>query len=264
MGFSACASGLRLVWTISLMPVLGRERVAERDHLAELPGRVDVQERERQPAGMKRLHGQADHDRRILADRIEHDRILELGRHLTDDVDALGLELTEVGEAVSAHCRRTARRAAVLEGPDGSWNGITGSTPGAGPRRGGHRPAAAGAIPHPQYIQVIIQASPRPSRRVFVIAAASHHVFVPGRSPRRRRRPAGRAASLGRCLDRGRAHARAPRLALARAHRHAGGGAAAPARRRLHAARGLHDRGRGGARRRRARPSTTGRGGRCR
>ena len=45
---------------------------------------------------------QADHDRAVLADRIEHDRVLKLGRHLADDVDALGLELLEVGEVVTA------------------------------------------------------------------------------------------------------------------------------------------------------------------
>ena len=93
---------------------------------------------------------------------------------------------------------RTARRTAALEDLDGSWKGITGSQPGAGPRRDDHRPAAAGAIPRPQYILVIIQAPPRPSGRVHCPAAASHHAFVPGRPPRWRRRPARRPAALGR------------------------------------------------------------------
>ena len=43
-------------------------------------------------ARVERLLREPQHDRRVLADRIEHDRPLELGHDLPDDVDALGLE----------------------------------------------------------------------------------------------------------------------------------------------------------------------------
>ena len=45
--------------------------------------------------------------RRVLADRVEHHRVLELGRHLADDVDALGLELLQMRQQVSAHAPST-------------------------------------------------------------------------------------------------------------------------------------------------------------
>ena len=72
--------------------------VAEVDHLAELVGRVDVQQRERDRSGMERLLRQAQEHRRVLADRIEHHRAFELGHHLAHDVDALGLEHAQVVE----------------------------------------------------------------------------------------------------------------------------------------------------------------------
>ena len=71
--------------------------IAKFDHLAELPGGVDMQQREWRLARIERLQRQMQHHRGILADRIEHHRIAELGRHLAHDVDALGLELAEIG-----------------------------------------------------------------------------------------------------------------------------------------------------------------------
>ena len=46
--------------------------------------------------GMKRLLRQPQQDRRVLADRIQHHRPLELGDDLAHDVDALGLERAQV------------------------------------------------------------------------------------------------------------------------------------------------------------------------
>ena len=43
---------------------------------------------------------------RVLADAVEHDRLLEFRDHLTDDVDALGFELLEVGKAVVRHVEK--------------------------------------------------------------------------------------------------------------------------------------------------------------
>ena len=77
--------------------------LAERDHLLELPGCVDVHQREGRLGRIKCLLGQPDHDGRVFADRVEHDRVVELGRNFADDVDALGFELLEVGQIVGSH-----------------------------------------------------------------------------------------------------------------------------------------------------------------
>jgi hypothetical protein len=81
-----------------LDPVLFREAVAKLDHFAELPRRIDVQERKRRLARPESLAGQVRHHRRVLADRVEHDRVIELGGDFANDVNALGLELPEVRE----------------------------------------------------------------------------------------------------------------------------------------------------------------------
>ena len=86
---SAIASSL--VWTISRAPIWPRT-VAELDHLAELVGRVDVQQRERNRTRMERLLRQAQQDGRVLADGVEHHRAFELGDDLADDVDAFRFE----------------------------------------------------------------------------------------------------------------------------------------------------------------------------
>ncbi len=70
--------------------------IAKLVHLRELVAGVDVQQRERQFAGMKRLLGQAHHHGRVLADRVQHDRPLEFRGHFTHNVNALGLELLQM------------------------------------------------------------------------------------------------------------------------------------------------------------------------
>ena len=70
--------------------------IAKLDHLAELPGGVDVEQRKWRLARIEGFQRQMQHDRGIFADRIEHHRIAELGRDLAHDVDALGLELAEI------------------------------------------------------------------------------------------------------------------------------------------------------------------------
>ncbi len=83
--------------------LVANEILAERDHLLKLPSRVDVHQRERRLGRIECLFGQPDHDSRVFADRVEHDRVVELGRDFTDDVDALGFELLEVREIVGSH-----------------------------------------------------------------------------------------------------------------------------------------------------------------
>ena len=66
--------------------------VAKGDHLAELPGRIDMQQREWRRSGGEGFAGEMQHDAGIFADRIEHDGTLELGGDFADDVDRLGLK----------------------------------------------------------------------------------------------------------------------------------------------------------------------------
>ncbi len=69
-----------------LGPDLFRHAVAMRDHVPELPGRVDVHQRERERRRRERLLGEAQHHRAVLADRVEHHRVLELGDGLAQDI----------------------------------------------------------------------------------------------------------------------------------------------------------------------------------
>ena len=47
---------------------------------------------------MECLARKVQHDRAVLAHRIEHDRIFRLGHDLTENVDALGLKPLEMGK----------------------------------------------------------------------------------------------------------------------------------------------------------------------
>jgi len=75
---------------------LARMAVAKLDHLPELVSGVDVQERKRRLLRMEGLLREAQHDRGVLADRIQHDRALELGHDLAEDVNALRFQRTQV------------------------------------------------------------------------------------------------------------------------------------------------------------------------
>ena len=70
--------------------------VAESDHVPELPGGVDVQQREWRFARRKRLERQMEQDGRILADRVQQNGFAEFRRHLTNDVYALGLQAVQM------------------------------------------------------------------------------------------------------------------------------------------------------------------------
>ncbi len=82
---------------------LGGAAVAERDHLAKLPARIHMQQRDRRRRRRERLQQQMQQHRTVLADRIQQHRIAELGGHLAQDVDALGLEPVEVGQGGRMH-----------------------------------------------------------------------------------------------------------------------------------------------------------------
>ena len=95
-GIDALADALLILVLEHREAVFFRLRVAERDHLVELPRRVDVQERKRRFLRIERLEREMHHDRAVLADGIEHHRLFTLGRHLADDVDGLRLERIEM------------------------------------------------------------------------------------------------------------------------------------------------------------------------
>ena len=78
---------------------LGDAAVAKLDDLGEVVARVDVHEREREAAGAKRLLGQAQQHDRVLAAAEQQHRLRQLGGDLAHDVDRLGLELLQVGQA---------------------------------------------------------------------------------------------------------------------------------------------------------------------
>ena len=77
--------------------------VAEPVHVAELPGRVDVEERERRLRRVERLHREVQEHRRVLADRVEEDGLLEAGGDLAEDVDRLCLEFAEMAQTRAVH-----------------------------------------------------------------------------------------------------------------------------------------------------------------
>ena len=91
---------------------LGCDLVAERVHVAKLPRRIDVEQRKGQRAREESLLREVEHHRRILADRIEHHRLVRLGDRLAQDMDALGLEPVEMGQLlhVKASTMRTKRK----------------------------------------------------------------------------------------------------------------------------------------------------------
>ncbi len=79
---------------------VGDDAVAELDDLREVVPGVDVHDRERELAGAEGLLGEAQQHDRVLAAAEEQHGALELGGHLTEDVDGLGLEGLEVGQLV--------------------------------------------------------------------------------------------------------------------------------------------------------------------
>ena len=81
-----------------IQPILFRHMVPELDHLLELPGGVDMHKRERRLLRIKGLEGQVQQHGAVLADGVQHDRLLTFGGHLPDNVDGLRLQLFQMGQ----------------------------------------------------------------------------------------------------------------------------------------------------------------------
>jgi hypothetical protein len=79
-------------------PVLHGQAIAVGDHLGQLVAGVDVDQGEGNVA-KERLAGQPQQDGRVLADGPQHAQALKGAKRLPQDVDALLLQLIEVG-----HC----------------------------------------------------------------------------------------------------------------------------------------------------------------
>ena len=88
----ARGDALRVDVDQQLQTELRRHLIAERDHLAEFPGRIDVHQRKRRFRRIERLHGEMQHHGAVLADGVEHHRTLTLRDNFAHDVDALGLQ----------------------------------------------------------------------------------------------------------------------------------------------------------------------------
>jgi hypothetical protein len=82
--------------------------VAKTIHLLEFPARVHVHDRKRQLARKESLARQMQHHGRILADRVQHHRIIKLGGDLADDVDAFRLQLFQMRQFIDHGCSRIA------------------------------------------------------------------------------------------------------------------------------------------------------------
>jgi hypothetical protein len=81
---------------LGLETQLPRSRVAERDHLPELPLRIDVQQRERRLGRKERLAHEMQEHARILAARVEQNGFSELGRDLAQDKDRFRFEIPKM------------------------------------------------------------------------------------------------------------------------------------------------------------------------
>ena len=81
-------------------PVLLDELVAGGDHLVEVVAGVHVHHRKRNPGRREGLDRQVQHHDRVFTTGEQQHRVLKLGRHLTDNVDGLGLQGTQVAQFV--------------------------------------------------------------------------------------------------------------------------------------------------------------------
>jgi hypothetical protein len=79
---------------------LGDPLVAELQHVGEVQPGVHVHHRKGDAGRGERLAGELQHDDRVLAAGEEQHGTLELGDHLADHVDGLGLQRLQLAEPV--------------------------------------------------------------------------------------------------------------------------------------------------------------------
>src|SRR5277367_3848474 len=119
-----------------------RRIVAKGDHLSKFPGRIDMQQRKWQRRGVEGLERDMQHRARVLADRIEHDRIAEFGDDLPHYVNSFRLKAFQVRRQGVRHGirfglnslragERKAHRSRRIGGAAGSYAGTGRSGQGA-------------------------------------------------------------------------------------------------------------------------------------
>ena len=95
-----CIESFHIAFHYQVPTILLGILVTELYHLLKLPLGIDVHQRERHFAGSKRLFGQAHHNRRILADTIQHHRIFKLRCHFTDNMNGLCFEFLQMAQFI--------------------------------------------------------------------------------------------------------------------------------------------------------------------
>jgi hypothetical protein len=126
-GVHALGEGLLVGVDDEVEAVLAAEAVAIVEEVAKVPGGVDVEEGEGRARGEERLARDVQHAGGVLAAGEQEHGALELGDDLADDVDALGLELAQMGQRLRG-CGAVVMRARGLGGGRGR--------PRRSPRRG--------------------------------------------------------------------------------------------------------------------------------
>ena len=71
---------------------VSRRFFAQRIHVFELPGGIDMQERKRRGGRIKGFFCDMQHSLAIFANAVEHDRIFGFGRHFAHNVYAFGFQ----------------------------------------------------------------------------------------------------------------------------------------------------------------------------
>jgi hypothetical protein len=85
--------------------------IAKRNHFAKFPGRIDVEQRERQRRRIECLDREVQQNGAVLADRIHQNRVVGGGDDLAEDMDALGFQALQMRQA--PHDARTRRPSGV-------------------------------------------------------------------------------------------------------------------------------------------------------
>ncbi len=101
----AAREALRIGVHQQLEAITRRDLIAVADHVAEFPFGVDVQQREGRLRRIEGLEREVQHHPGVLADRVEHHRVAELGRDLADDADGFRLEALQVLKHLRHHIR---------------------------------------------------------------------------------------------------------------------------------------------------------------
>ena len=90
-------------------------RIAKHDHFAELPGRIDVQQRQGRFCRIERFQRKVQQNTRILADRVHQHRVTKLRRNLTQDRNRLRFKPPQMWcQLPTAHHQLTGIRSAAI------------------------------------------------------------------------------------------------------------------------------------------------------